>query len=187
MAVSLKHAFASAKPDGTDTTLIQPSNWNAEHTLTMATNRILGRTTAGTGVAEEISIGSGLTFSSTTLSLSGTLSITTLDVSGDVNLNGTGAVKVPTGTTAQRPSPATGDFRFNTSTAAFEGYNGSAWGSIGGGATGGSGDQVFYLNSQTVTTTYSIPSGQNANCVGPITVNSGVTVTVPSGSRWVVL
>lgn len=53
--------------------------------------------------------------------------------------------------------------------------------------TGGGTDAVFYTNSTAVTTSYSIPSGKNAMCVGPITVNSGVSVTVPSGSRWVVL
>ena len=67
MTVSLKHAFTSPKADGGDTTLVQPSNWNAEHTLTMATDRLLGRTTAGTGVAEEISVGTGLTLSAGSL------------------------------------------------------------------------------------------------------------------------
>jgi len=56
-----------------------------------------------------------------------------------------------------------------------------------GGATGGGSDQIFQLNGKTVTTSYSIPSGKNAMSVGPITVSSGQTVTVPSGSRWVVL
>lgn len=70
MAVSLKHTFQSAKADGADSSLVQPSNWNAEHTFTMATNRLLGRTTASTGAAEEITVGSGLSFASTTLSLS---------------------------------------------------------------------------------------------------------------------
>lgn len=69
MAISLKHAFASGKADGPDSTLIQPSNWNAEHVLTMATARLLGRTTAGTGAAEEISVGTGLTFASGSLSV----------------------------------------------------------------------------------------------------------------------
>jgi hypothetical protein len=59
--------------------------------------------------------------------------------------------------------------------------------STGGGATGGGSDQIFQLNGKTVTTSYSIPSGKNAMSVGPITVSSGQTVTVPSGSRWVVL
>ena len=43
------------------------------------------------------------------------------------------------------------------------------------------------VNSKTVATSYSIPSGSNAMSAGPVTVNSGVTVTIPSGSRWVVL
>lgn len=43
------------------------------------------------------------------------------------------------------------------------------------------------LNSKTVTTSYSIPSADNAISAGPMTINSGVSVTVPSGSRWVVL
>jgi hypothetical protein len=43
------------------------------------------------------------------------------------------------------------------------------------------------LNSATVSASYSIASGNNAMSVGPMTVASGQTVTVPSGSRWVVL
>ena len=59
---------------------------------------------------------------------------------------------------------------------------------IGGtGATGAGGDQVFVENTQTVTTSYAIPSGRNAMSTGPITVDSGATVTIPTGSRWVVL
>lgn len=57
----------------------------------------------------------------------------------------------------------------------------------GGGATGGGSDEVFIENDQVVTTSYSIPATKNAMTTGPITINSGVTVTVPSGSRWVVL
>lgn len=71
MAVSLKHAFQSAKSDGPDSSNVQPSNWNAEHTLTCATARLLGRTTAGTGAVEEISAGTGITLSG------GSLSVTT--------------------------------------------------------------------------------------------------------------
>jgi hypothetical protein len=60
MAVSLKHNFVSAKVDSVDATLVQPSNWNAEHTLTLATSSILGRSSAGTGVAQEIPVGTGV-------------------------------------------------------------------------------------------------------------------------------
>jgi hypothetical protein len=43
------------------------------------------------------------------------------------------------------------------------------------------------VNSNTVSASYSIPSGSSATSAGPMTVGSGVVVTVPSGSRWVVL
>ena len=47
---------------------------------------------------------------------------------------GTGAVELPEGTEAQRPgTPASGMIRFNSDAGAFEGYNGSEWGEIGGG------------------------------------------------------
>ena len=57
------------------------------------------------------------------------------------------------------------------------------------GATGASGsnDEVFYLNKQTVTTNYTIPTNYNAGTFGPCTVNSGVTVTIPSGSACVII
>lgn len=45
----------------------------------------------------------------------------------------------------------------------------------------------LFVNNLTIATSYSIPSGYGASSVGPVTVNSGVTITVPSGSRWVVL
>jgi hypothetical protein len=100
----------------------------------------------------------------------------------------TGAAYLPAGTTAQRDgAPSAGYLRFNSSLAKFEGYNGTAWSSVGGGATGGGGDTVFYENTRTVTTNYSITASNSAHSVGPISINSGVTVTIPSGARWVVL
>lgn len=99
----------------------------------------------------------------------------------------TGSAIVPTGTEAQRDgSPLAGYFRFNTTLGKFEGYTGTAWGSVGGGATGGGADEVFVENAQTVTTNYTITAGRNAHSAGPITINDGVTVTVPDGSRWVI-
>ena len=102
----------------------------------------------------------------------------------------TGSAEVPSGTTAQRDgSPSAGYLRFNTTDTSFEGYDGSAWGAIGGGggASGGGSDAIFYENGQTITTSYTITTNTNAMSTGPLTVNSGVSVTVPSGSRWVVL
>lgn len=46
---------------------------------------------------------------------------------------------------------------------------------------------VFYENAQTLVASYTITSGKSAMSTGPITLNSGVAVTIPSGSRWVVL
>jgi hypothetical protein len=56
-------------------------------------------------------------------------------------------------------------------------------------AGGGSNITTYGLweNSKTISANYSITSGNSATSAGPITINSGVSVTVPSGSRWVVL
>ena len=109
-------------------------------------------------------------------------------LSGDVTMSGTAFVLIPKGTTAQRPvSPVDGEMRYNTDTAQFEGYANGAWGQLGGGATGGGGDTVFVENGVTVTADYTLTTGKNAESVGPITINTGITITVPSGQRWVVL
>lgn len=100
----------------------------------------------------------------------------------------TGSAVLPVGTTAERDgTPQAGYLRFNNDTDKPEVYNGTAWGSVGGGATGAGGDEVFQENGVTVTTNYTLTSGKNALSVGPITVNSGISVTVGSGQRWIVL
>ena len=58
---------------------------------------------------------------------------------------------------------------------------------VSAGATGGGSDEVFYENSTTVTTSYSITSNKNAMSAGPISINNSVTVTVPSGSVWTIV
>lgn len=89
--------------------------------------------------------------------------------------------------TAIADEPIVGMIRYNSTTSAFEGYGLSGWAGIGGGATGAGGDEVFILNNQIITTSYAIPSGRNATSTGPLTVNGSVTITIPSGSRWVIL
>jgi hypothetical protein len=66
-------------------------------------------------------------------------------------------------------------------------YTVGLWTAIGGGASGGGSNQVFVLNDQTVTVNYNIPTGKNASSAGPITINTGVTVTVPTDSYWVIV
>lgn len=82
---------------------------------------------------------------------------------------------------------STGMIRYNSTLTTFEGYDGSNWGSIGGGATGGGTDNVFWNNDQTVNTSYSIPASTNAGSFGPITIGASATVTIPSSSTWTVV
>ena len=108
---------------------------------------------------------------------------------GKVTHNYTSSLTIPSGTTAQRDgSPAVGMFRHNSTLNQFEGYNNGAWGAIGGGAgaTGGGTDEVFFESDQAVTTSYTLSSGKHAHTVSP-TINSGATVTVPSGAILVIL
>lgn len=111
-------------------------------------------------------------------------------LTGDLLINSTGRLRIPAGTVAQRPgTPVKGDLRFNDDDDSFEGYNGTAWGAIGGGggASGAGADAVFYENDQQVTGSYTITTNKNALSAGPVTINSGVTVTIPSGSVWTIV
>ena len=99
----------------------------------------------------------------------------------------TGSAVLPTGTTAERDgSPSVGYFRYNTTNSAFEGYNGSAWAGVGG-ASGGGGNPFVYENDITVSADYTLTTNKNGMSAGPITIASGVTVTIPSGSVWTVV
>lgn len=94
-----------------------------------------------------------------------------LSVSGNGTFSGTGSLGLPTGTSVQRAGTG---IRYNTTFGQYEGYdlNTSAWSSIGGGATGGAGNQVFYENDQVVTANYTIAADKNASTTGTITVES---------------
>jgi hypothetical protein len=116
-----------------------------------------------------------------------TINAATLTVPTTLALSSTGAVKMPVGTTAQRPTASTGQIRYNSTLTQFEGYGASSWGTIGGGATGGGSNQAFYENDVTITDSYTITTSKNAMTAGPITINNSVTVTVPDGSRWTVI
>jgi len=95
MTVSLKHAFQSAKTDSSDSTIVQPSNWNEEHELTAAAGVVLGRDTSGAGAVQELpiavtaagNVGIGTTTPGQKLTVAGTIESTS------------GGFKFPDGTT----------------------------------------------------------------------------------------
>jgi hypothetical protein len=131
----------------------------------------------GTNVVEAVTYINSLT--------GGTLSVTGASTFGaDSTYNGTGQVKLPVGTTAQRSgSPVDGMIRGNSTDTQFEGYIGGKWGSIGGAQAGG----AIYENKQSITANYTMSTNYNGESVGPISISSGVTVEIPSNSRWVIL
>jgi len=153
----------------------------------------VGATTAASGRFTTLEATGAFTAGSTAAitgntTVGGTFAVTgTSTFTGLGSFNGTGALKIPAGTTAQQPTPVTGQIRYNTTNNLFEGYGASAWGSLGGGATGGAGNQVFFENDQTVTTNYTIPSTKNAMSAGPVTINTGVSVTVSTGAVWTIV
>lgn len=114
----------------------------------------------------------------------GDLTVATLTSIGDGTFSGTGQVKLPAGTTAQRSgSPANGMIRYNSDLLQFEGYGNGLWGGIGGAQAGG----AIMTNKDVASVSYTIASGENGLSVGPITINSGVTITVATNQRWLVL
>jgi hypothetical protein len=112
-------------------------------------------------------------------------SLSASTITSDLTFSSTGAITVPKGTTAQLPgTPIAGMIRYNTSLSGFEGYTAAGWGSIGGGA---SANGAIYENKVTISSSYTLTTSTNGMSVGPITIGSGATVTVPSGQRWLVL
>jgi hypothetical protein len=118
------------------------------------------------------------------LDVGGNLTLTTFTATGDGTFSGTGQVKLPAGTTAQRSgSPVNGMLRYNSTIEQFEGYADGAWGGISGAQAGG----AILTNKSTASASYTIATGENGLSVGPITIDSNVTITVSSGQRWLVL
>jgi hypothetical protein len=118
------------------------------------------------------------------LDVGGNLTLTTFTATGDGTFSGTGQVKLPAGTTGQRSgSPVNGMLRYNSTIEQFEGYADGAWGGISGAQAGG----AILTNKDTATASYTIAAGENGLSVGPVTIDSSVTITVSSGQRWLVL
>ena len=178
--------------DGTNFYSAQPNyttgNFSVGGNLTVAgTSNLAGNVSAlNLSTANVTATGTGAftgNVSAANFSTAGFANAANVVATGNSQFNGTGALKIPVGTNGQRPTPATGMVRFSSTDVQFEGYNGSQWTSIGGAAAGG----AVYENKQSITANYTMATNYNGESVGPIQIDSGVTVTIPSGSRWVVL
>jgi hypothetical protein len=166
-AIRIPVGTTAQRPDATFTASISGTTMTVASSPAPVGTIAVGQTVNGAGVAvnttiTELGTGSGG---------SGTY---TISQSQDVSSSVLTAARV-------------GYVRYNTSNSQFEGYNGLAWGQLGGGATGGGGDTVFVENSNAVTVDYTITTNKNAMSAGDITINTGVTVTLPTGSRWVIV
>ena len=182
----------------TATSFVGPVTGNAS-SATVATNAqgltgspsitVANITATNITATGNVSIGGTLTYEDVTnvdsvglITARGGISVT----GGELNIETTGAIGLPTGTSNQRPSPPqAGQIRYNNENQQFEGYS-TAWGGFGG-ASGSSGNAVFYENDTNVTASYSITSGKNAMSAGPITLNANIIVTIPAGSVWTVV
>lgn len=108
-----------------------------------------------------------------------------LDADNTLSLDSTSSIQLPTGTTAQRPaSPNAGDLRWNTTEASAEIYDGTAWGSVGG---GGASETGFVAHAHTISDAQSIDTGYNALSAGPVTIDATGSVTLASGSVWTII
>jgi hypothetical protein len=116
------------------------------------------------------------------------------DVTDATNVEAAGAVMesgntasaiIPSGTTAQRDgSPSAGYFRWNTTSGGAEIYSGSAWGLVGGGNTT---EEPLWEHESVVSSNYTMTDGNNGVSAGPITINTGYSVTVGTGCTWAIV
>ena len=106
-----------------------------------------------------------------------------VNTAGNQNTSGTSG-GFTAGSASNLNSGTLPDARFPSTLPAVDGSNLTG---ISAGATGGGSDEVFYENDQAVTTNYTITNGKNAMAAGPITINSGVTVTVGSGETLTIV
>jgi hypothetical protein len=183
------YTLPAGNPVVTGTTI--SSTW-ANNTLTDLASAMTGSVASDgqTPMTGSLDMNSNQVINLTTASIAGNAVEFTQFATAFVNpvFTGNEFMLIPKGTTAQRPVvPVDGEMRYNTTTGQFEGYQGGAWGQLGGGATGGGGDEVFVENARVVTANYTLSTGKSAESVGPITINSGVAVTIPSDERWLIL
>jgi hypothetical protein len=154
------------------TDYVAPSAYASANGLTMATARLLGRSTSATGAAEEITVGTGLSLATGTL----TATATSASLSNDTTSSSYIYPVFATGTTGVIANLYTSNAKllYKPSTGELA-------------VTAPIASNGLVLNANTVATSYTIAAGYNASSVGPITVSGGVVVTITAGQRWVVL
>lgn len=161
---------------------------NATLTGGSINNMAVGQSTAAAGSFTTLnSTGGALngTIGATTPTTGTFTSIVVPTINSNTVFNTTGSITLPNGTTGQQPgTPTAGMVRFNSTTNKFEGYDGTEWGPLGG---GNKTDTGLWQNAYNITENQSIEVGYNASSVGPITIDGGISVTVPTGSTWLVL
>ena len=105
-----------------------------------------------------------------------TFNTSTANVPNNLLFTGTGAIGVPTGTTAQQPgSSVNGMIRYNTSTLSFEGYTNGVWTPLGASNVTNLG---LWQNRQLISVTQTITSGYSAMSSGPITLSPPIAAQV---------
>ena len=124
-------------------------------------------------------------------STSGTAAVATNISVGNESSDTTCFPVFTTAATGSLPPKTVSSLTFNSSNGtlsatAFSG-DGSALTGLAPGATGGGTDEVFFQNDQTITQDFTITNGKNAGSFGPITINSGVTVTVGAGETYTIV
>ena len=116
---------------------------------------------------------------------SGWINVYTLSTGAVDKTSATGSAVLPAGTTAQRDGSLgashAGYLRFNTTDTSAEVWDGSAWSAVGG---GNSTDKGMYEHESRITANYSITDWNNAVSGSPITISSGISVTIPANSSW---
>ena len=137
----------------------------------------------GTGVTT--STGSGSVVLNATPTFTGTLNAANISYTGTLT-GGTGVVAIGTNQIYKDVSGNVGIGNTPSGT-----YKLEVTGAIGASTTVTAPEVLasngLVLNNKTVSTSYTIPTGYNATATGPMTVASGAVVTIPSGSRWMVL
>jgi len=123
----------------------------------------------------------------------GTTELSATGVSATKFLRGDNTWVVPTDTNTVYTHPTTaGDKHIPTAGATdqylkYDSSGTAVWADVSGGATGAGGDKVFMENELVVTTNYTLSTNKSALSVGPIQIDTGISVTIPTGHTWVIL